>query len=181
MPPKQEVGRSAYAGVVAGTHSSPVASQQIWSEHVEKELKYQTIRHEYTRNPQTVPMVTEKPTALSRTLALRTDRQAEEERTAQMRTLKTKDPHAYEYVVGAIERRETDPQKKYPFPQTTSQEIGWDQDYVMRHRAESSQFTVPHTNNDVTAFADRYVLTHAFNPFSNKQFKHNSKTTPIKH
>lgn len=125
--PAAEGGRNAYAGVVMGSQSgTPVAAQRIWQEHVTKELKFQTIRADYTRNPATVDVLPEKPTDLRRELALRRDAAADEERKQMMETLKQKDPRAHADVVGRLQRAEQDPRDRYAYPQTTSQELGWD-------------------------------------------------------
>lgn len=172
MPPK--VGeRNAYAGIIVGSQSAtPVAAQQIWSEHVEKELRFQTVRSEYTRNPATVLLLPEKPSDPRRALALRRDAQAETDRAQLLDSLRLQDPQAHADVVGRLQRAEQPPREKYSAPLTTSQEIGWDQDFAARHAFESSQFVRPISNGDVTDFANSYVYQHGFNPFSSKQFKH---------
>lgn len=168
---------SALCSLVAGT---PVAAQRIWQEHVEKELKFQVVRTAYTRNPATVLLLPEKPCDKRRELALKKGPQAEAERDALMATLKEKDPRAHADVVGRLERADTSPRKKYPYPLTTAQEIGWDMEFAKRHAAESNQHALPHTNADVTLFADRYVENYGFSPFSSKQFKYLAKSAQAK-
>lgn len=83
------------------------------------------VREEYTRNPATVLLLPEKPSDRRRELALRRDAEAETDRTQRLEELKQKDPRAHADVVGRLERADTSPRKKYAFPLTTSQEIGW--------------------------------------------------------
>lgn len=79
-------------------------------------------------NPNTVSLLPEKPTDLARELALRQDKQAETERGQLLRELAERDPRAHAEVTTRLDRHNKVPRAKYPFPQTTSQEIGWDQD-----------------------------------------------------
>jgi hypothetical protein len=159
---------------------TPVAAQRIWQEHVQKELKYQVVRAAYTRNPATVLLLPEKPCDLRRELVLRRDPRAEEDRKQLMETLRAKDPRAHADVVGRLERAETSPRGKYSYPVTTAHEIGWDLEFARRHAAEANEHTSPHTNADVTAFADKYVSNHGYNPFSRAQFKYLAKPTHAK-
>lgn len=177
-----DVGRNAYAGSVIGSglSSTPVASQRIWQEHVQKELKYQLVRSEYTRNPATVLLLPEKPNDLRRELALRKDSRAESDRLQLLQDLKEKDPRAYEDVVGRLERADSEPRAKFKHPLTTSHAYGWDLEFAKRHQEESIPYTVPHTNADVTAFADKYLSNHGFNPFSTRQFKFHARPGSMK-
>lgn len=171
-----DVGRNAYAGVVMGSQSgTPVAAQRIWQEHVNKELRFQVVRTEYTRNPSTVLLLPEKPCDLRRELVLRRDSEATRLREETMERLKQTDTQAHKDVVGRLERADTSPRKKYAYPVTSSQEVGWDLEFARRHASESNEYRLPHTNADVTEFADRYVANHGSSPFSTACFKYMPK------
>jgi len=174
MPPKPDAGRNAYAGVVMGAaQGSPVAAQKIWQEHVAKELRFQVVRTEFRPNPAAVSLLPDKPTDRSRReLALRQDAEAERQRAQLLKDLAEQDPQAHKEVVGRLERSSALPKAKFPFPQTTAQELGWDLDLATVHAAEAVPFNRPHSNGDVTDYADRYVNSHGYHPFSSQQFKH---------
>jgi len=126
-------------------------------------------------NPHTVVLLPEKPCDRRRELALRQDAGAESERAQLLTSLAQTDPRAHAQVVGRLERSARSPRAKYPVPQTAAMEIGWDLDCNGVHAAEAKPHTFPHTNGDITAYADRYVYSHGYNPFSTQQFKYLAK------
>jgi len=176
MPPKPEGGRNAYAGVVQGAEQgTPVAAQRIWQEHVLKELRFQVVREDFKPNPSSVSLLPDKPSDRRREVALRQDAAAEQQRAELLRNLAQQDPQAHAQVIGQLERSSALPRAKYPTPQTSSHEIGWDLDLAAVHRAEAAEHSFPHTNGDVTAYADAYVNSHGYHPFSTHQFKYLAK------
>ena len=151
---------------------NPVAAQRIWQEHVQKELRFQQVRTEFMPNPGTVSLLPDKPSDRRREIALRQDAEAEQQKAQLLKDLALQDPRAHKEVVGRLERSAALPKAKYPFPQTTSQELGWDLDLGAVHAQEAVPFNRPHSNGDVTDYADRYVYSHGYHPFSTQQFKH---------
>lgn len=165
------IGRNAHAGSVLGTHAStPVAAQQIWHEHVHKELKFLTIREEYTSNPKTIACLPDKPTDPKRTWQLNGGVAGDAANSMPEQTRK-----AYAEVSQRLSELDRSPRSKYNWAQTSNMEYGWDLDWAAKHRAEVRQHTT--ASSDVAKFADAYVNNHGYHPFSNKQFKYHAKPT----
>jgi len=135
----------------------------------------QVVRTEFMPNPHAVLLLPEKPCDRRRELALRQDAAAEAERSKQLDALAQTDPRAHAQVVGRLERSTRSPRAKYPMPQTAAMEIGWDLDFNAVHADESRPYSYPHTNGDISTYADRYVYSHGYNPFSTQQFKYLAK------
>lgn len=57
------------------------------------------------------------------------------------------------------------PRQKYAFPQTSSQEIGWETTPQITSQNKNSQWNQMRSTNHITQFADEYVKLRAINPF----------------
>lgn len=45
------------------------------------------------------------------------------------------------------------------------------------HQHEMEPYARPHTNGDITDYADKYVSSHGYNCFSTSQFKYLARTS----
>ena len=82
-----------------------------WEEAVKKEMRGRVLNENFDFNPKNLLVITDKPTAANRCNA------GMEENKESMMALTKK-----------LEVLTTVPKKKYPYPMTSSQEIGWDND-----------------------------------------------------
>ena len=165
---------------------TPVSAQRIWHEHVEKELKFQVVRTDYTWNPATVLLLPEKPTDLKREKELMrmtpngninpSHVASPSSQASSTSTSSTSTSAAASTLSPSLDVSRSDliPPKKYAHPLTSAHEIGWDLEFAKRHAFESDPFRRPHTSDPdaPSSFADKYVLNHGSNPFSTAQFKY---------
>ena len=58
----------------------------------------------------------------------------------------------------------TIPKKKYPYPMTAAQEIGWENDILFN--VHKPKYSFNRTTGTECTFANEYVKTHARSPFA---------------
>ena len=90
-----------------------------WEEAVKKESRGRILNENFDFNPKNLLVITDKPTSQNKLSG-----EEKEENKESMQELKKK-----------LEVLTTIPKKKYPYPMTANQEIGWDMDTMFNeHR-----------------------------------------------
>ena len=101
-------------------------------------------------NPKNLLVISDKPTNMSKLGAP----QGKEENKESMDALKKK-----------LEVLTTVPKKKYPYPMTASQEVGWDNDTLFNaHRPKYSFNRIAYAE---TEYANNYITSFHKSPFVN--------------
>eukprot|EP00128_Syssomonas_multiformis_P018402 Colp12_sorted_trinity150504_noHs@2638 len=54
----------------------------------------------------------------------------------------------------ALEKKSAPPNTKFPFPQTTAQEIGWDTNPLVQPKRNDARFHHPRNRSDITKYMD---------------------------
>ena len=132
---------------------SPVAKNQTWCERIKKEQQLTKIREEYSPNVGTLSFLTEAPT---KTLGLP---------MGHPKYTDVPDIHPDDKkLMDKFEQTKLGPQRKYHWPQTEAQEVGWNTEPLMENPKE---FYHPNGTCDITEYADAYVRSKGLNPFQN--------------
>ena len=117
-------------------------------EAVKKESKGRILNENFDFNPKNLVVITDKPTAPNRN-----NNEMNEENKESMMALTKK-----------LEVLTTVPKKKYPFPMTSSQEIGWENDTMFDvHRPKYAHNKKEYQE---TKYANSYVTMTHRSPFA---------------
>ena len=119
-----------------------------WEEAVRKENKGRILNENFDFNPKNLVVITEKPTQPHRF-----NDQLNEENKESMMALTKK-----------LEVLTTVPKKKYPYPMTSSQEIGWDNDTMFDVHRPKYSFNKKEFQE--TKYANSYVTMTHRSPFA---------------
>eukprot|EP00744_Colponema_vietnamica_P003122 GILI01004827.1.p1 GENE.GILI01004827.1~~GILI01004827.1.p1 ORF type:complete len:146 (+),score=12.35 GILI01004827.1:74-511(+) len=125
-------------------NKNTVADNQIWVETVKKERRTHQLNENFTLNPRHLELIAEKPTA-SR---IRTDEEPLGEQDELSKSLAQ---------VSRI------PREKYPFPATSSQEIGWD---LPEAAPSAPRWDYSRSSCTETKYATAYVTMAGVSPYS---------------
>lgn len=123
----------------------PVARNQIWREHVQKEERAQVLRLDFTMNPKTMYGFTEKPNKPA-WVNPNTDGTDDE-------------------VTRVLAEAALPPKQRYHWPQTSAMEVGWLTDPLLE-REKGEQYKKGIVSCEITKYAERYVESHGHNPFT---------------
>ena len=88
-----------------------------WEEAVKKETRGRILNENFDFNPKNLLVITDKPTYVNKM----SSGQVKEENKESMDALKKK-----------LEVLTTVPKKKYPYPMTAAQEVGWENDMLFK-------------------------------------------------
>eukprot|EP00347_Sterkiella_histriomuscorum_P020511 403337519 len=128
-----------------------VEKNACWVEAIKNESKGRLLNENFDFNPKNLVLLSEKPTQNRATFGSNPS-ETEKELTA----LKTK-----------LDTLTSVPKKKYPFPMTSNQEIGWDNDDTF------DQFRPKYPYNkracEETKYASDYVTMTKRSPYANKR------------
>ena len=120
-----------------------------WEEAVKKESRGRILNENFDFNPKNLLVITDKPTSINK---LNEDPKNKEENKESMDALKKK-----------LEVLTTVPKKKYPYPMTAAQEVGWDSDTLFNAHRPKYGFN-RHTYAE-TKYANDYVTMTHKSPF----------------
>ena len=94
-----------------------------WEEAVKRESRGRVLKEHFDFNPKRLNVITEKPTNLNR---------------LNMMAPELKDTHGDDEDTKLLKQKlavlTNVPKKKYPYPMTTSQELGWDTEMFATHK-----------------------------------------------
>ena len=94
-----------------------------WEEAVKRESRGRVLKEHFDFNPKKLNVITEKPTNLNR---------------LNMMAAELKDTHGDDEDSKLLKQKlavlTNVPKKKYPYPMTTSQELGWDTEMFATHK-----------------------------------------------
>ena len=110
----------------------------LWREAVKKESRGRILNENFDFNPKNLLIITDKPTAVKKVSGV-----PKEEEKESMDALKKK-----------LEVLNTIPKKKYPYPMTAAQEVGWEND--MLFGVHKPKYSFNRQMYDETKFANEY-------------------------
>eukprot|EP01083_Nonionella_stella_P037280 101620_1 len=136
--------------------SNIVAQNAIWTEHVKKEAKRQTLNTDFNVNPSTMHSISAKPTAVDPWSLWKADDEESD---------KKPEDDVDEQLHARLRQAELKPREKASFPQTSAQEYGWD---IEKLNGSRDKWNRPLTQCDITKYASSYVAAQGKSPFSSK-------------
>ena len=114
-----------------------------WEECVRKEMRGRVLNEHFDFNPKKLIVISDKPTYVA------------------------KEVHQDEESMGALKKKlevlTALPKKKYPYPMTASQEIGWNEEMFAVHRPK---YSFNRKMFDETKYASDYVTMTQRSPFA---------------
>ena len=119
-----------------------------WEEAVKKENRGRILNENFDFNPKNLLVITDRPTSQNKLSG-----EEKEENKESMQELKKK-----------LEVLTTIPKKKYPYPMTANQEIGWDVDTMFNEHRPKYAFNKMHFAE--TKYANDYVTMTRRSPFA---------------
>uniref|UniRef100_A0A7S3CKS0 Uncharacterized protein n=1 Tax=Strombidium rassoulzadegani TaxID=1082188 RepID=A0A7S3CKS0_9SPIT len=122
-----------------------------WEEAVKKENRGRVLNEHFDFNPKKLLVITDKPTSINKLNAVSSSKGKDSQES--MDALKKK-----------LEILTTIPKKKYPYPMTAAQEIGWDDDTMFQIHKPKYGFN--RQTYAETWFANEYVTTFHKSPFA---------------
>ena len=118
---------------------------------MKKESRGRILNENFDFNPKNLMIISDKPTNANKLGGKQT-----EENKESMDALKKK-----------CEVLTTVPKKKYPYPMTASQEVGWDNDELFE--AHRPKYSFNRKLYDETKYANNYVISFHTSPFVNRK------------
>ena len=131
-----------------------------WEEAVKKESRGRILNENFDFNPKNLLVITDKPTSINKLNS--NPNLKKEENKESMDALKKK-----------LEVLTTIPKKKYPYPMTAAQEVGWDDDILFKVHVPKYHFNRITYNE--TKYANDYVTTFHQSPFALNKAKVDDK------
>ena len=116
-----------------------------WEESVRKEMRGRVLNENFDFNPKNLRVISNKPTEVK-------EQKEEEKKTEESDDQLKKKLE----VLGSI------PKKKYPYPMTAAQEVGWDVDVLFD--AHKPKYSFNRQTQDECKYANNYILTFHQNP-----------------
>ena len=122
-----------------------------WEEAVKKENRGRILKEHFDFNPKNLNVITEKPTNLNRLNIMAKELKEPVDQDGDMQTLKTK-----------LQTLTNIPKKKYPFPMTAAQEVGWEADNLFD--THKPKYAFNRQMYPETKYVSDYVTTMHVNP-----------------
>ena len=110
-----------------GKNVNPVQHMMIQEEIIHKEVAFQRTQaqREYTINPFTMALVSEKPNHVTPNDPFKTQKQSDKAKEVPLNDDVVDRAFRLEAMRRKIQSAAMQPRQKYPFAQTSSQEVGW--------------------------------------------------------
>ncbi|CEP02317.1 FAM183A and FAM183B related [Plasmodiophora brassicae] len=143
--------------------------QEVWTEHIRKEIATLKVNTHFSANPRTIVVITDKPNhctpkPVKDIVAAANQMMAEErqyEAEAAQRVANLKDDPEYR-LRKMFHEADMLPTEKLDMPITTSHEIGWD-----ATRYESSpRWSRPRNTTSLTQYVQSYIFSKGVSPFA---------------
>ena len=119
---------------------------------MKKETRGRILNENFDFNPKNLLVITDKPTYVNKM----SSGQVKEENKESMDALKKK-----------LEVLTTVPKKKYPYPMTAAQEVGWEND--MLFKVHKPKYSFNRQMYDETKYANEYQIANHASPFASRK------------
>lgn len=168
-----EGGKRALAGDAKkeGKNVNPVQHMMIQEEIIHKEVAFQRTQaqREYTINPFTMALVSEKPNHVTPKDPFKTQKQSDKAKEVPLNDDVVDRAFRLEAMRRKIQSAAMQPRQKYPFAQTSSQEVGWNATpLIKKSQISKDLWTFNRKKTPITGYAEEYVTLTKLNPFAVK-------------
>ena len=117
-----------------------------WEESVKKESRGRVLNEKFDFNPKNLRVISNKPT----------------EKTKSKEEFKAGEGESDDQLKKKLEVLGSIPKKKYPFPMTSAQEVGWDADVLFD--AHKPKYAFNRQTQNECSYADTYIKYFHQNP-----------------
>ena len=136
-----------------------VAANKIWAETLKREKACIRINEDFRVNPKLLKRnrLPKNPTK-SNPFELVETANSEE----------AKDPYHDPQLKKSIEQAQLPPQKKYRWPMTSAQMLGWSWKEGMEDHADSRKWLATHKQSEIVKYAENYCLAFGKSPYASR-------------
>eukprot|EP00823_Brevimastigomonas_motovehiculus_P004119 TRINITY_DN2630_c0_g2_i1.p1 TRINITY_DN2630_c0_g2~~TRINITY_DN2630_c0_g2_i1.p1 ORF type:complete len:160 (+),score=31.53 TRINITY_DN2630_c0_g2_i1:124-603(+) len=153
--------------------SSPVASMAVWTQRIKKEKAREALRMDFSTDPKTLRIITEKPQQTIWTKQFATsevftpsERKAKLDETVNAKKQDSQHPDpAIEQLNNTLRRVQMTPAEKYEWPLTTNQEYGWDTKPLVQPDRSTHLFQHGLKTCELSSYVSSYISSQHASPF----------------